>query len=287
MTILIDENLDSNWFRVEMSPGYFLGDWFNSNKDNAYLKDDIRSFRSLVVNSPLFKASDVGGDLELFDVTESTTKKSFSAIRAAIWYKRLLCSFPNTDLWSSNYLNITILQINENGEITTDHRKLTNLVSIDHWNVIKEQILEKQCLRIRKGQQLIRYSSKNLTNIRFCGKSKSQLQKWSASGTILQQIRDCLIALNTYGKAMESDAVKGCSCLQLRESGFPQDVSRETSSVRNDPSKKAERMFYLPDGRKEFFEQHAKLAEKYRLHFFPEPTTGLIYIGYAGPHLTI
>ncbi len=82
---------------------------------------------------------------------------------------------------------------------------------------------------------------------------------------------------------METGEVQGYSHQQLKNQGLLYEVSGESTSVRNNQKKKKQRMFYLPDGRKEFFESHAKLANGFRLHFFPEPQKGVIYIGYMSP----
>lgn len=131
-TILLDESIDASWFRVELCTGYCFRDWFTQNKDND--KDLIRIFRSIITNSPLFNADDVGGDLELFDVKEKTTQSRLSALRAALWYDRLLCSFPSKPPWNSNPLDVIIEQCHPGGELTEKTKQLTNLVTLADWD---------------------------------------------------------------------------------------------------------------------------------------------------------
>ena len=53
----------------------------------------------------------------------------------------------------------------------------------------------------------------------------------------------------------------------------------------NDQRLKREREFWLPKGRKEIFENHVKLSNGYRVHFFPDNQTKHIFIGHIGQHL--
>jgi hypothetical protein len=62
-------------------------------------------------------------------------------------------------------------------------------------------------------------------------------------------------------------------------------VSGESKNVKNNPKLKKERIFFLPNGTKQFFEKHIKLSGGFRLHFYPDETQKKIYIGYVGPHL--
>ncbi|MCF6219357.1 MAG: hypothetical protein L3J62_10885 [Gammaproteobacteria bacterium] len=72
----------------------------------------------------------------------------------------------------------------------------------------------------------------------------------------------------------------------LATCGLSAEVSGESPSVRQDPKKKSEREFWLPKGRKVFCENHVKLQDGFRLHFYVSSTEKVIYIAYLGPHLT-
>jgi len=65
------------------------------------------------------------------------------------------------------------------------------------------------------------------------------------------------------------------------------EVSGESTSVNNDSKKKAEREFFLPMGRKVYCENHVKLPDGFRMHFYPDSATKTIYVVYLGTHLTL
>ena len=93
--------------------------------------------------------------------------------------------------------------------------------------------------------------------------------------------------MNTYSKEMSINAVKGYSHQQLQKFGLSHDVSGESLTVHNNPKLRKKREFHLPDGNLVFFENHIKLSNGFRIHFYPEPQKGIIYIGYIGPHLKL
>jgi len=59
-------------------------------------------------------------------------------------------------------------------------------------------------------------------------------------------------------------------------------ISPESKKTMDQKKYRDQRIFSLPDGRKECFELHIKTGNL-RFHFFPE--NGMIYIGYIGKHL--
>jgi len=76
-------------------------------------------------------------------------------------------------------------------------------------------------------------------------------------------------------------------CLVFNHHSLPFDHCNTAETVRNTPSLKREREFWLPNGQKKYFEQHIKMSSGYRLHFFPDNETRQVYVGYIGPHLKL
>lgn len=73
----------------------------------------------------------------------------------------------------------------------------------------------------------------------------------------------------------------------LRELGLAAEISGESASVNIDSRKRKERMFWLDDGREVYCENHVKLPDGYRLHFYPDTLEKRIYVSYLGPHMTL
>lgn len=66
-TILVDEHIDSDWFRLELAQDYFWQDWYRKNQTDEN-RDVIRAFRSIATRQPFFSTDDIQGDVDLFDV---------------------------------------------------------------------------------------------------------------------------------------------------------------------------------------------------------------------------
>ncbi|MCK5698036.1 MAG: hypothetical protein KAI02_07730, partial [Gammaproteobacteria bacterium] len=148
-------------------------------------------------------------------------------------------------------------------------------------------LIQERDKNINNGKDLWRQCKTAYPHLKFCGKCPTQLQKWSHRVAILDQIKECLIFLNTYAEKMVKKQIKGYSHQQLRDHGLPYKVSGESPSVKNDRKKRQERMFYTTDGKEEFFENHIKLINGFRLHFFPDIKNGCIHIAHIGTHLKL
>ena len=285
-TILVDKSIDNNWFQVELSNGYCWHEWFEQNKRNDQFKDEIRVFRRITTNS-LFKAEDIGGDLELFDVRETGTGNNYSALRASAWYESPLCSFPTCSLWETNPLEICIETLTDTGELVENEMQLLNIFSVAIWDSVKNELVEKRNERIATGRILWAQREELFPFLNFCGKTSPQLQHWSHGENIFQQVKKALTVLNTYAKRIRAKTVNGYSHQQLRELGLNHGVSGESATVSQNRKLRKEREFYLPDGRLVFFENHIKLSNGFRIHFYPEPQNGIINIGHIGHHLKL
>ena len=64
-------------------------------------------------------------------------------------------------------------------------------------------------------------------------------------------------------------------------------VTREGTSVRNNPTLLAARRFPSQDGGYRIFEWHARYGNNGRIHLFFDSATQIIEIGYIGPHLPL
>jgi hypothetical protein len=284
--ILIDENIDANWFRVELAPGYFWQDWYNQANKDSKLVDQIRAFRAIATKKPFFPIELIGSDLELFDVREPISGKRLSALRAASWFDSPLVSFPTRCPWNQSPIEI-IKETIENGKIQEQSGMLINLYSIAYLASIEQKLLQMRNDLIHSGRALWEQRSVFYPNLEFCGKAPIQLKTWSALPKVLSQVQRSLDILQTFAELWKEGKVKQYSHQCLKDCGLPSEVTGESLTVYNHPDKRECRMFYLPSGNKEYFENHIKLSHGYRIHFFPNPNDKKVYIGHVGPHLPV
>ncbi|MGK5094763.1 hypothetical protein WDW89_22485 [Deltaproteobacteria bacterium TL4] len=283
--ILVDESIDQKWFRLELAHNYFWQDWYGVNR-NGENKDIIRAFLSIATRQPFFSEKDIDEGLELFDV-RFNGKTSFLALRAAAWNEAPLTSFPTRDPWTTSPLRIEVDSLNASGEIETRSQDLLNFYSIPSFENEINQFQKRINSLITSGKALYDQRTELFPNLTFCGKAPQQLNSWSASHTILEQVKEALTHLNTFTKMWKNGVYQSYSADSLRDSGLNHRVSGESETVLNTPQLRRERTFWLPEGREAIFENHVKLAKGYRLHFFPDHDSRHLYVGYIGPHLKL
>jgi hypothetical protein len=285
--ILFDESVDHNWYRIELAVNYYWQDWFQQYKENSEYIDLIRVFRSITTRQPLFMEAEYSEGAELFEVGLKKTGESLSALCAASWFDAPLTSFPTRHPWDSSPIDIFIHTLNEAGEMDVNHGELNNFYSNTVLESLKQYYCEKQLSLIKSGRDLINQVDVLYPYINLCGKSVEQLNNWSYSYAILEQLKDTFTALNNFAENWRNKDIPDYSHLNLKNSGLNHQVSGESQTVSNNPSLRNQREFRLPSGRKEYFENHVKLSNGFRIHFFPDTQTKIIYIGYIGSHLRL
>jgi len=284
-TIIVDETVDFKWFRLELAEGYFWQDWHGKNQ-HGDSRDIIRAFRSLATRQPFFCTEDIEDGVDLFEVSLNDDS-SFSALRAAAWHEAPLASLPTRAPWLSSPLQVTVDTLNEAGEIFSRQLNILNIYSLESFENEITALCEQRNLFVKSGRELLENQEQFFPNLTFCGTAHQQLNTWSASKTILEQVKESLSSLNTFCEKWANGTYQSYRHEFLRDIGLNHKVSGESEAVMNDKRLKRQREFWLPEGRKEVFENHVKLSNGYRLHFFPENQTKHIYVGYIGPHLKL
>ncbi len=284
-TILVDDSVDVNWFRLELSDGYYWQDWYTQHNDNAN-RDLARVFRSIKTNQPLFTEDDISNHVDLYEV-EFQGETDFSALRAASWNESPLASFPSNGIWENSPLSVIVRTLNEKDEIEEKPCEIMNFHSLEVFETLEPILLYDRNKSIRQGSDMYNRWDKLFPYLENCGKVREQLVHWSASNTIFTQVIESLTVLNSYSEKWFEGAIEIFSYDSLRELGLNHKVSGESDSVKNTPSLRKEREFWLLSGVKNFFESHIKISNGYRIHFYPDPTTKSIFIGYIGAHLKL
>jgi hypothetical protein len=284
--ILMDQTVDKNWFRIELAPSYYWQDWYNETGRQDRLRDQIRAFRSIATRKPMFDPTDIESEIGLFDVRETTSNQAYSALRAAAWYDYPLSSFPTRHPWDQSPITVIIEKL-LGQEIERRPHKIVNFHSLSFLLSIGPQLLQARNAAIQTGQTLWDQRTANYPLLEFCGKAPTQLQNWTHLTAIFNQVKQSLDILQLFAEQWQNGTIRQYSHASLQTLGLSQDVSGESASVSNHPRKKEERIFYLLNGNKEYFENHIKLSHGFRIHFFPDSRVKKVHIGYIGPHLSL
>jgi hypothetical protein len=284
-TILLDDSIDSNWFRLELSSGYYWQDWYNKHSDEIN-KDLCRAFRSIKTNQPLFSIDDIKNDVDLFEV-EYHGSTCYEALRAACWNDSPITSFPTSPIWKESPLQVSVSTLEQNGVIKKKSDEIINFYSLTVFEALESELLSERNDLLKRATDLFNQWDELFPDIKHCGKVQEQLLHWSAKTTLLSQVIDSLTMLNSFSEKWKEGKVIKYSHENLKATGMNHQVSGESESVRNNSSLRKEREFWLPNGVKAYFENHVKLINGYRIHFYPDSETKTIFVGYIGKHLKL
>ncbi|MBE0502073.1 MAG: hypothetical protein IBX47_11615 [Desulfuromonadales bacterium] len=184
-------------------------------------------------------------------------------------------------------MQVTVETLDEAGEIVSQLLNILNFYSSESFENEAVALRQQRNSLVKSGKELLEKQERLFPNLTFCGTAPQQLNQWSASKTILEQVKESLSSLNLFCEKWADETYDSYRHELLREVGLNHKVSGESDTVMRDPRLKRQRVFWLPEGRKEFFENHVKLSNGYRLHFFPDNKKKHIYVGHIGPHLKL
>ncbi len=286
--MLIDTVADKSWFGIELKKGVYWRDWFNTAKQRSELKDLVRAFRSMNTRQPMMLAEDAQLAENSVEVGLKGENQGLSTLQAAYWYETFLISFPTSDPWHSPLINVWILKIQEDGNSSESVSQINNLFdsnSLQQHEYCLQNLRDK---RLQIGTDI--WESRDLffpCLYLLKNELKNQLCAWSHKPAILHKAKDALLAINEFVRRWQEGDFDDYRHSHLAACGLSAEVSGESPSVKQDPKKKAEREFWLPEGKKVFCENHVKLQDGFRLHFYVSNSEKIIYVAYLGPHLTL
>jgi hypothetical protein len=282
--ILIDYTQDITWYRIQLAKDYYWSDWVKEKKHNPQDRDLISAFNLIATKTPLLEQEEMD---EAFDLLEPFPGTKFIALRASAFFNLPLVSFPTCKPWTQSSICVNCLTLDNYGDSHEKEVHLVNWFSYESFNIYKNSIKSENEERISSGKQLLEEFNTQFPLIKLCGNAPKQLNKWSASHELLNEIRESLTILNLFAEKWNNNEIIDYSHVQLRMLGLNHAVSGESQSVLNNPKKISARQFHLPNGDKIIFENHIKFSQGFRLHFFPDHKTKTIFIGHIGNHLLI
>jgi hypothetical protein len=284
-TLLLDDSVDCNWFRLRLADGYYWQDWYNQNNNDQQI-DLVRAFRNIQTRQPFFSSDDIGADLELFEVKLNSSRE-YSAIQAAVWHESPLTSFPTCAPWNASPLVAEVNEIDVDGKLVSYEANIDNIYSTSIIDYLEPLLLAKRKESLKSGMEILESQNTFCPFVSFCGKANEHLLHGSFSTTIFDQIKESIIALNSFCEKWNSGIFNNYSHENLRKTGLNHNVSGESSTVLQDRTLRSEREFWLPEGNKELFENHIKLTKGYRIHFYADSRSKRVYVGYIGNHLRL
>lgn len=284
--LLVDEGQDKSLMRIELAKGYFVNNWLLNANRNASLRDWCRFLRSVETKQPLFETANVatvGDSVEVGRIDESSGKR---VLLAAFHFNEFLISFSALESWLASHIHVWVLDVSE--DVEEHESQLLNLVNENSMEVHGDELLRRRNALVSSAKEIWMKREELFPELSFLSNQiGTALQNWSAREDVLLKARDALNVLELFSSKWKGEEFLGYRHEYLRDLGLAAEVSGESASVNNHPKKKRERMFWLDDGREVYCENHIKLPDGYRLHFYSDASKKHIYVAYLGTHMTL
>ena len=206
---------------------------------------------------------------------------------AAFWFKTFVISFATIEKWTIPFLNVWVVDLIE--EVTESKEyQISNLANDTCLAQHEQMLLERRNNLSRSASEMWINRLDLFPFITLLDKQiGTALNTWSHRQDVLVKARDALHILDLFVSKWKNNEYTDYQHNILRQLGLAAEVSGESLSVVNNTKKKKERMFWLDDGREVFCENHIKLPDGYRLHYYSDSSQKHIYVAYLGPHLTL
>ena len=286
--MLLDESLDPDWFEVQLAPDYVWRNWYEEARNDNNLKESVRAFRSLKTRQPLLTELDLADIGYCREVGLEKDDQGLSALLASYIYNSFLISFPSNEWWIHTEIHVWVLDLDANGEdLVKSSARLNNIFSTSSLEFHRGALESCRSEQLATGKELWSKREDFFAELSFLDEFGCQLKGWSHRSDILHKAREVLLCINDFVSRWKEGEFTDYQHEHLISCGLSAEVHGESSSVSNNASKRKEREFWLPTGRKVYCQNHVRLPDGYRLHFYPESSEKKIYIAYLGPHLTL
>lgn len=285
-TILLGPEQDPKWFQLELAPDYHWRDWHREAEARGELRDQIRAFRSIATRQPFLSPKDIADGADLPEVLVASGTAPLAALQAACWHSAPVTSFPTQAPWNSSPLEVCVRDLDvANDAVVERGARIVNLHALSVLDAVGPEWEAARADALRSGREIWKGRRELFPGLEFCGKAESQLCGWSHGGTVFAQVKDCLGVLGKFAESWRDGTVAAYSHGALTDFGLQHRVSGESESCAKDAKRRAQRTFHLPDGEPVYFENHAKLAQGFRIHFYPDEGGKVLFVGYIGRHL--
>ncbi len=284
--LLVDEDQDKSLMGLELADGYFVRNWFASASKIEELTDWCRFLKSLETKQPLFETVDLESISDTVEVGLPREDSGKSVLLAAFYFETFLASFTALAAWANSHIKVWIFDL----EATPAQREeiLLNLSGSASLEAHGDELKQRRNALLNTAKDIWLKRKELFPHITLLSNQiGTSLQGWSARKDVLFKARDALNVLESFGEKWLAGEYVEYRHEYLRDVGLAAEVSGESNSVYDDPKKKKERMFWLDDGRQVYCENHVKLPDGYRLHFYADSASKRIHVAYLGPHLTL
>jgi hypothetical protein len=189
----------------------------------------------------------------------------------------LALSFPSDPEWDSPRIDLHHTFINDAGELEEADISVMHASTSAHIKIHTSIIKERKQRSVRDGKEAWLRRKELFPNLEFCDAVRPQLEDLNTNNQMRQFVMNHLWELQRYAQGWK-DGPFDKSQIQYQTSGESPSTLAQYGAART---------FVCPDGLKRMFSWHSKITHNaWRIHFYPDPETHSIIIGYIGKHLS-
>lgn len=260
----------SDVFDVMLAAEYPLRRWINDQEVDLEAR---RYVHSLAIKAPYWD-----GLPELYDRVLASEFRYDGQVAhglgVAYLLESLAISLPSDKCWNVALLLLNVNWLMQEGLIDEENVEVVHASQPSHVDEHREWIQDRLRSDIQDGNDLWNRRVELFPSLLFCEAVEHQIR--DLSPTMLRPVARRLFEFQGY-------------CQDWAEGGFrpdqlPTRVTPESQATLEQYGQ--ERTFLCPDGIERIFSWHIRMTpDAWRLHFYPEPGSRALIIGYIGPHL--
>jgi hypothetical protein len=258
-----------------LAPGYNLHDWLNDqtvDRDTRYLVKTKVSKHPFI--EQLLEQKDNEGN-RLWEFKYKN--RNAVGLGAAHLYDSFAVSFANSEEWDTHLLELHVSEYSkEEDGIIQSSGNVRHGSKPEHLDYLTPWLDERKRKSIANGKLLWLNRQQYFPHLLFCTNIENRLSSLSGSEPEFHAIVKHLFAFEDYCSTWETGVFTG--------ERFPFKATLESTSRLASFRKKL--TILCPDGEDRVFSWHLRYTPGAgRIHFFPDNSKKIIYIGYIGPKI--
>lgn len=274
--IRVTENIDSNWYDIDMGNQYTIRKWIDNQSEKDY-KTRLKSLISSTT-APIFRIEDIVKEKRHSFSEFKYNGLDVPVLGATFLLNQLSLSINSDQIWCSSSFSLNCLELTEDDFCETN-ANVKNVTTLDHWNENFKLIIDYRA-SLAKNKEEREVLIGRFSEIMFTPKALKQIMNadhefFIEIWTNLQSLDDVIKIINEENTELSYQRLKN-DCLELN-------ISDESDSVKQNPNFSKYRSFMFEENRY-FFGHHIKrFKNSKRVHFII--SNNKVVIGYAGKHL--
>lgn len=259
------------FINITIAPKYKLSEWMH---DQSVAYETRLFFKTKVSKYPFIETLLEQKEDEKHLLHEFKYKNLHAAgFGAAYLFDSLAVSFDNSSEWDTHLIELDITEYSKDDQVIHSIEEVKHSSKPGHLDLLSNWLEDKRKFSIPNGKLLWLKRNLHFSHLVFCQNVEDQVSSFSGSEPEFHVIIKRLFELESYGSTWKSGIFTG--------DNFPSKVTSESESRRG--RFKKELKLTCPDGEAREFSWHLRYTPGAgRIHFAPDNSKKIFYIGYIG-----